>query len=698
MLCFNKQLLNTFFYEKKVTHNQSLFLRYHNIIFPSSQHFVSFLLSQNREEQMVYAKQIIQRLCFRNYNACLFELYKNLIDLEEKNLIDDDKSHVYRDHSIHSVNTYLLGLYLYFEFGVFNHQLNNFFSQNIFNDIYCQEQNRNSFLAFLDSWKIFSLNHDIGYPLELLTEDDGSIKTEHIENINLLNSISKIMANESSKNELLFLISLQIIVNISNKPIHNFFSYQELVTLEGLDYNLKEHIKLENIYSHSIFMYYSSAFDVDSLFFKISNKLSGEAFLGHYDKSNFSKINIIDLKNKVLKKVNINNIINENCTLEYFYPKSKCNDVIPEVLSTLSPYIDDIKKAANIIFSNHTISYAGVSDETSYLEFMFEIYISIISNLKSQKIIPDKEYYQKYVEGFKDFISNKILKHRYNIDYSKNISENIEVLHEELIERTKLDAIVQEFFEKSNPTSSFDLTHIYTRIISQYNELLSKHSSSSFLKFNEHKIQLEHTTPEFDSFVSCISKEYDVWCKSSELISKHMDIDKVLKYHPPYSMFDHGVSSCYLILETFFKADLLKKDAQNRLLIRDFNINIPDIKILANASYAVLIHNIYTPFFNTLSDISPVKHDILKNPFVYFCLFCDNMQIWDRPYRLNQGKVELEKATIPATDISVIVTGNKLCIQCITLEAEKVCSNYRKDLDEYLKDGSKLITLNIFDK
>lgn len=698
MLCFNKQLLSAFFYEKKVTYNQNLFSKYHNIIFPSSQLFVSFLLSNNREEQIVYAKQIIQRLCFCNYNACLFELYKNLIDLEEKNLIENDKSHIYRDHSIHSVNTYLLGLYLYFEFGVFNHQLNNFFSQNIFNDIYSQNQKDNSFLAFLESWKIFALNHDLGYPLELLVEENGCINTEHIENIELLNSVSDLIVREFSQNELLFLVSLQIIINISNKPIQKFLSYQDISTLEDLNFNLKEHIKLENIFSHNIFMYYSSAFEVDSLFFKISNKISGEVLLCYYDKSDYSKINSIDIKNKTLRKTNINNIINENCTLEYFYPKNKCDNIIPAVLSTLSPYIDDIKKAASIILSNHTISYAGVSDESSYLEFLFEIYISIVSNLKSKKIIPDKDYYKKHVNEFKDFISNKILKYTYNINYSKNITENIEELLKEIFACAEMDSIVQEFFEKSNPTSSFDLTLIYTRIASQYNELLSNHTLSSFLKFNEHKVQLEHTTSEFDVFVSRISEDYDILLKSSNLISKDISVDMVLKYHPPYSMFDHGISSCYLILETFFKANILKKEIQNRLLLKNSNINTPNFNILLNASYAVLVHNIYTPFLNALSDSPPVKHDILKNPFVYFCLFCDNMQIWDRPYRLNQGKVELEKATVPATDISIIVTGNKLCIQCITLEAEKICSNYRKDLDEYLKDGSKLIALNIFDK
>lgn len=118
MLNFNQQLLNCFFYEKKVEYNCIFLKKHYYSIFPSPSLFVNFLSSTNREEQTIYAKQIIKRMCFCKYNSILFDLYKNLIDLEETKLTDDSKSHVPRDHSIHSVNTYLLGIYLYFSFNI----------------------------------------------------------------------------------------------------------------------------------------------------------------------------------------------------------------------------------------------------------------------------------------------------------------------------------------------------------------------------------------------------------------------------------------------------------------------------------------------------------------------------------------------------------------------------------------------------
>ena len=168
-----------------------------------------------------------------------------------------------------------------------------------------------------------------------------------------------------------------------------------------------------------------------------------------------------------------------------------------------------------------------------------------------------------------------------------------------------------------------------------------------------------------------------------------------MNYVPSYSLFDHGIASCYLVLETYFKA---LKIFENTFIFNQSGYNFIDKTIMETASYSILIHNIYVSFFNSLSNEQPVKHDILKNPFVYFCLFCDNMQIWDRPYRINQGKLELRNSTVSSKDIAIIPMGNKLCIQCITLEAEKIVANYREDLDSYLKDGSKLISLNIAEK
>ena len=216
MLNFNEQLLNQFFIKKKVEIDNDKLLRYYDTIFPSPQLFISFLSAYSREEQTFYAKKIMQRMFFCKYNSSLFTLYKNLIDLEESNLAETKDTFFMRDHSIHSINTYLLGLYLYFSFSLFNKQINSYFSSKSFHDIYSKDNETNAFLSFLNCWTLFSLNHDIGYPFEILIANDGSVKySDKTDIIDKLNSITRIITNELSINEIVFYIGLQIIINTS---------------------------------------------------------------------------------------------------------------------------------------------------------------------------------------------------------------------------------------------------------------------------------------------------------------------------------------------------------------------------------------------------------------------------------------------------------------------------------------------------
>ena len=84
-----------------------------------------------------------------------------------------------------------------------------------------------------------------------------------------------------------------------------------------------------------------------------------------------------------------------------------------------------------------------------------------------------------------------------------------------------------------------------------------------------------------------------------------------------------------------------------------------------------------------------------KNPFVFFALFCDNMQIWDRPFDVNQGRIDIIKPSIPHEDFLFGIYDNRVYIHCKSADMETVIKNYRKSLDEYLQEASKLIVLGI---
>ena len=72
-------------------------------------------------------------------------------------------------------------------------------------------------------------------------------------------------------------------------------------------------------------------------------------------------------------------------------------------------YSDDIKEASKEILSQNTISYAAISDEQSYMEFLFSIYSSVELNLSTANIKPTKTYYKQFTKDFISFVSNKII-------------------------------------------------------------------------------------------------------------------------------------------------------------------------------------------------------------------------------------------------------------------------------------------------
>ncbi len=696
MMSFQKQLLNSFFYEKKVTFDCNLFRQYYDSIFPSPQLFVSFLLAQNREEQVLYAKRIIKRMFFCKHNAILFDLYKNLINLEEKELVEKEQQYTPRDHSVHSVNTYLLGIYLFFEFRIFNYQLHSYFKSKDFHGVFSHAENNNAFLAFLETWKLFSLNHDIGYPLELLTDNLGNLKSANTVTTDMFNSVSELIIEEYTKYELLFLIGLQIISDSSNKSLTEFFSEQEISALNNLGLSCDNLIRLENIFSYKIFDFFSSALNFNLIYFKVQNSSSKETFYGYYDNKDHAYIHLVSLSNRATTRKSIEEVFGTDCCFDVFYPQNECKQLVCKALLTLSPYTNEIKNATNIILSQTTISYAGVSDESSFFEFLFEIYQTITTNLSTSAIIPDESYYKTYIYNFKKYVTDKIQNFNFKPDCKTPVPNNLRDLYSQILLFINDPSVVDNFMSEYNSTTHVDLSNIYLRIKAQYDELLSNCKESLFLNYDQNKLLYNLNNKHFNELIEECGHKYEELCKKSSLIPTHMDFSYLFSYRPSHSLFDHGITSCYLVLETFFKTSLVET-SKNKLIFKAPNIDSAHFSVLSTASYAILVHNMRISFFSKLYNTS-VKHEIIKNPFVYFCLFCDNMQIWDRPYRVNQGTFELETATISSNDISIFPTGNKICIQCITLEAEKIVANYRNDLDEYLLDGSKLISLNISDK
>ena len=139
-------------------------------IFPGRNNFISFLQAHTIDKQYEYAAKIIHSLCFySNFPPDYFALVDILnVENYQRDTVDKKDLYIPRDHFLHIVNIYLLGIYIFF----YNAE---FYDRIILENRFEREDNtgfenikRNCVKDFLSQWKYFCLFHDIGYSPEVL--------------------------------------------------------------------------------------------------------------------------------------------------------------------------------------------------------------------------------------------------------------------------------------------------------------------------------------------------------------------------------------------------------------------------------------------------------------------------------------------------------------------------------------------------
>lgn len=706
----NSQFIETFFINKKVSLQQELFSTYYYDIFPCPQSFIDFLSASNREQQTVSAKKIINRIYFCNYNSILSDLYRKLIELEEHELLEEDANYIPRDHSVHSINTYLLGVYLYFSLETFNNQLRNQFSHNSFYGIYnSQQKNDNTFLSFLDSWKLFSLYHDIGYPLEVLISKDNLYKSKNGNKIlSSLNGISDYLKAEFTVYNILFCVTSYILCKTSNKDFsekYSYFSKTSKKIYHDLEKTLllKDYVRLEGIYTYESIQFIIEKLDKTKLFCFVNNN--------EHDFNYFVPRNVkTSIKNCL---GNIDSIATElppYSSVEFYYPKQLLDQLFKKIMKTNSQHEDDIIVFADKVLEENTIYYAGITNHQRYMDFLYSIYTEIKEQIKNKslnKFLVDDSYYEiKYnalVELVIDDLCN-YLDNNKEIDTTVSVEstskDNIDKLLTTYIMNGNQKAVFNSFFSRQDEENR-DLLFAYKTF---FNKLASHITNSEDSNFNNNLIwnisskKFTYIKPRYvnKQFQMEFQKTLDMFSNialDSQIICEKTNIELMKKYNTDYYMFDHGVSSAYILLEANYKAQTMAKSPQSVFSLK--KLLIPD-SVFINSCYSIFIHNMYVDYFNNLpQSTKSVKHNILKNPFVYFSLFCDNMQIWDRPFSVSHGNVDLRIPSISHEDVSIEIFDNKIHLQFKSHQIENIIYNYRKGLDEYLKDASKLIVLGI---
>lgn len=699
----NNQLLEVLFYKKNVPLHNQIYHKYFYDIFDCPADYINFLTSHNREQQLFHAKKIIKRISFGSFNQTLYNAFLNLISFEDHELANTNVNYVPRDHSIHSINTYLLGVYLFFSTEIFFNNICDYFNEKITNPLlYYEHKLEKGVLTFIQAWKIFALNHDLGYPVELISNQINHTETRNIKSKEYLNFINDLAANQKIDYcfyELTLLSAFSILLSFSHSNLEATIG-EHAKNLNNIKTDILQYKKLDKIYSITSFNYFKSILDYKKLIIIIKDKNLENKILYYYDEKStlFLPVNLsFDTHSEKLPFESFKRFdYDENFNMELYYPiNDDCS--LKSTMGQNSAYENDVTDFSNYLLDKHAISYSSITNCYDYINFLFEIYEYLMDELNHSH--PTKSHLFDYLkEFFLTDIEKKIKKKSVRDEASLKEQFNCYINGESL--STRFNDFLCKKGEQDN-NSAYTLGHLKNQIES----LIQIDSKDFNLFFNIDENDLISIKP-LPSFVTIkeVFNYFKTLSIEAGLCPSNFDIFKLIKYcKKDTNRLDHGISSTFLLIETYFIFSALQNNIASCNSMKFFSVDLISKEIFFNGCYAIFVHNVYAKTFNRIWSEKEkidkqVKHNIITNPFVYFCLFCDNMQIWDRPLIISQGLSQIRKPTISSSEMFISVENNKINVKCISKDISDILTNYRDSLDEYLSNASKLISLEIIDK
>ena len=141
-------------------------------MFPGRELFLDFLAERHFERQVEIAREILLRLSF---DSRVFASNKHIVNLlnAESRLAGTASREPYngRDHFVHLVHLYLLGLYVFWYHETLHNKVREQFRQLVGAG---QDRRKRAVGAMIVAWRSFVLFHDLGYPWEIAYKLDES--------------------------------------------------------------------------------------------------------------------------------------------------------------------------------------------------------------------------------------------------------------------------------------------------------------------------------------------------------------------------------------------------------------------------------------------------------------------------------------------------------------------------------------------
>ena len=679
--CFNKQYMLLF-----------------DTIWPCEEHFKDFLLSSDVSLKIEIAKKIYKDLAFANNIFLPSFTILNVLDDQNKDLNDGSKTFTSQDHVIHSINLYILGIYIFFNFKMINSQiLKTSQIPNTYDKI----------KDFVLKWQMFSFYHDVGYFFE-----DSEVKQKN------LDVYSKIHYH---------FLHYVLVKNIAKAFCFKFFAqtsgiifdektlYNDIGSWYDInDEKLEKKELLENIsdYKNSILVEGITNDEELIKLLPLADQLKSLVVVSNENDDVVALIarkglNIDKFYSKKSLKINdiiVNRIVdfsNKNYQFK-FYICEMSNDEFWEKSINEFVVIDDVRSQFPL---KSDIHYVMNNCRAKVLAFKLFSWIdsSLPLDFEKEETMYEKNYFECVKTAINLQLSAEIEKELKASSYSSvnYISDTLKNFKSMLTQQRIVD-FVKEIQNVANKIyeENFGITHNF---IEFYKKTMNELINENFYKVNVEKLNFlnTHSGVKINAFSHDPTNDFQekLQKRIQELVKDlSLDYDELMAYCPDFAPIDHGIASAAILYQVVsYNYDLRKYCETNSVLALSWDITYQDdksyLEFCAQFIFSVLLHNIACK--KSKSYGLEYCQNIEKNPFSYFSAFCDTIQKWGRPKKVDLSKTNLPTENFLEDDFDINISRDGIIIKCLKKNVNSI-KNTIYDSENFLLGISELIKIESF--
>lgn len=281
-------LLNDLFLcPNPITSRAEIYRQLQDRIFPNKELFIKYLTTDSSNEQTEIAKQLIQRLCFESHFSPPYSILLNLLEFEKSDANKPDNGiYIPQDHFQHTLNTYMLGIYIFF----YQPQINKRLTQEFMTRKDEGNPVLNSTKDFVSFWKYFCLFHDVSYPMEVgypWNDKHVILRPDCEKYVTCYNSISIYLVYEWIATIIAHLIVINEILNDSDNlslpsyfTNYHFFTTSdpniEDISTEQIKIKFRDYKCLDKVFDYDHYKVFSGFIDEKDCVTVVYDMVSGE--------------------------------------------------------------------------------------------------------------------------------------------------------------------------------------------------------------------------------------------------------------------------------------------------------------------------------------------------------------------------------------------------------------------------------------